>query len=116
MPVIVTTRCHYCSKGRSPLELHPLGDGSAIICDHCIEWHQRAMDMLTKNRMPDGCQECNITLAALRAISPGGNAVMSLVPKDGIYQILCKTCADEYARKRRDLYGPTQYGQEMGIQ
>jgi hypothetical protein len=114
-PIIVTVRCHYCSRGRSLHELHPIGTGGVLICDRCIDWHERAMGMLTRNEMPDGCQECGIPLSTLQAIHPGGNIPMSLVVKDGIYQILCRPCTDEYVRKRRDLYGPTQFGREKGI-
>ena len=99
-----------------PHDLHSIGDGGAIICSSCVEWHEKAMRMLAHGEKPDGCQECGITLDALKAIYRTGNIPMALVVKDGIYQILCQPCAEAYAAKRRDLYGPTEFGRQKGIQ
>jgi hypothetical protein len=42
---------------------------------------------------------------------PDGNIPMYLHPKDGIYQVLCRCCSDEYERERLDLYGDTLHGE-----
>jgi hypothetical protein len=35
---------------------------------------------------------------------------MYVVPRDGIYQILCRECAARYLPKRHDLYKGTAFG------
>lgn len=79
------------------------------MCWSCYEWHGKALAMLA-GHPPPGCQECGVTFDHLKRITPGGNVRMYLHPKDGIYQILCRTCSDRYTPKRLDLYGDTQFG------
>jgi hypothetical protein len=46
-----------------------------------------------------------------------GNIPMTLqmLPKDGIWQVLCQRCAGEYEDKRSDLIRGTAYGKSKGI-
>jgi len=37
---------------------------------------------------------------------------MYVVPKDGIYQLLCACCVRPYVGKRADLYAGTRFGKE----
>lgn len=110
--VLVGERCHYCSHFRSAEEIYPIGVGGAQICLRCLEWHGKAIGMLA-GTPPPGCQECGVTFAQLR--ERGGDVRMYLHQKDGIYQILCKPCSDAYIPKRRDLYGPTRFGQSLNL-
>ncbi len=112
--VIIGERCHYCSHFRSPSEIQPIGTGGAQICWRCIEWHGEAIRMLAGKSQPRGCQECGITFAELKARA-AEDVRMYLHQKDGIYQILCKPCSDDYIPKRRDLYGPTLFGKELNL-
>jgi len=64
---------------------------------------------------PPGCQDCGLKFADLKEIDAAGNLRMSLVVKDGIYQILCTTCSDSYERKRADLFRETEYGYKRKI-
>jgi hypothetical protein len=114
LPSVLRVRCHYCSHFRSPNEILHLGTGGAKMCFRCMEWHRIAMAALC-GQPPPGCQECGVTFADLKECDSLGNLRMSLVVKDGIYQILCTTCSDSYERKRADLYRHTVYGQQKGI-
>jgi len=113
-PVLLTVECHYCSKFRNPAEIIPLGLGGAKMCWHCYQWHQKALAMLS-GHPPPGCQQCGVTFAELRLRAGGVDVRMYLHAKDGIYQILCRTCSDNYVPKRRDLYGPTLFGHRMNL-
>jgi hypothetical protein len=62
--------------------------------------------------MPLGCQECGASWVALRDSTPGVEVRMYVVPKDGIYQLLCGQCVLPYAGKRADLYAGTKFGKE----
>lgn len=61
--------------------------------------------------MPKGCQECGATWELLQECAPGADVRMYVVPKDGIMQILCASCAQPYVRKRSDLYRNTDFSQ-----
>ena len=111
---IIGIRCHYCSKFRAPGDIRSMGTGGVKICLHCLEWHGKAMRMLA-GEPPPGCQNCGLKFRDLKEFDHLGNLRMYLVVKDGIYQIHCETCSDEYVRKRADLYGDTVYGRRKGI-
>jgi hypothetical protein len=114
LPSVLRTRCQYCSKFRSPSEVFPLGTGGVKICLRCLEWHRVAMRALC-GAPPPGCQDCGISFRDLKESDSLGNLRMTVVVKDGIYQILCTTCSDAYERKRADLFRETQYGRQKGI-
>jgi hypothetical protein len=82
------------------------------MCWHCYEWHQHALKMLA-GKPPPGCQDCGLKFADLPEI--GGDTKMYLHVKDGIYQVLCKTCSDAYILKRVDLYGHTAFGRSQKL-
>lgn len=115
----VRVRCHYCSQFRHRGDVLTIGTGRALICLHCREWHEANIAALAANGVPKGCFECRATWAELRLrVSAGDNPdefKMFLVPKDGIYQLLCRTCSDAYEQKRADLLRGTLYGQQKGV-
>ena len=51
----------------------------------------------------------------LKAITPGEDVPLYVVPKDGLYQLLCKQCVVPYVKKRADLYKGTEFGQHLNI-
>ena len=110
MNFVVAVKCHYCSNPRNPHEVMRMS-GGAIMCWRCWEWHQKALKMLAGNP-PPGCQneKCGVTFAQLQERAGGGDVRMYLHVKDGIYQVLCRTCSDAYVPKRVDLYGHTAFG------
>lgn len=114
----IKVRCHYCSRWMVAGDIAEMGTGGIHICQACLEWHSKALEYLTKNIPPPGCQICGQSLAELAARSgsarPADNPLW-LAPKDGIYQIVCTKCREAYEQKRADLYGETQYGHEMKI-
>jgi hypothetical protein len=112
--VIMSVRCHYCSKWQLPGEVHEMGTGGIHICRNCLDWHERASKFLTENVPPPGCQECGRSISDVSA-DKCTTARLWLVPKDGIYQVLCTECREAYEQKRADLFGPTRYGAEKGI-
>jgi hypothetical protein len=106
----IGVRCRGCSQFRHRAEF--VGGPVVGFCFQCFERHQKAMDMLAAN-VPPGCQECGRTLDELQAANPQGDVPMRLHDKDGIKQVLCVACSDEYERKRLDLYGGTPYGRKL---
>ena len=81
------------------------------MCRGCLEWHGHALQILA-GAMPRGCQECGVSTRQLYDLTAGPTIRMYVVPKDGIYQVLCTTCKDAYCAKRADLYRGTKFGHE----
>lgn len=109
---MILVRCNYCSKHRPRSRVHHLGSASLpgqIICDDCLEWHNRAIELLAGEAMP-GCQACGESHENLYARSGGVEIRLYVVPKDGIYQVLCAGCVGPYVSKRADLYAGTPFG------
>jgi hypothetical protein len=109
VPHVLKLRCHYCSKEREIWRIHQLGANAQLICDHCIEWHIKAGEFLAGRAMP-GCQACLASWEFLRDSAPGVEVRLYVVPKDGIYQVLCAACFLPYVSKRVDLYTGTPFG------
>lgn len=109
VPNLVKLRCHYCSKERELFRVHRLGHNAQIICDYCLDWHNKAIEFLAGRAMP-GCQGCGASWEFLRDATPGVEIRMYVVPKDGIYQVLCPACIRPYVSKRADLYRQTPFG------
>lgn len=112
MIAIALVRCHYCSRERPPWRVHRLGSDARpaqTICDYCLEWHQRAIDLLSGHGI-SGCQACEATWETLRDREPDAEVRLYVVPRDGIYQVLCAACVQPYVKSRKDLYRGTPYG------
>ncbi len=109
-------RCHFCSQMRPGWRIHRLGSINSpaqCICDYCYEWHQKALAFLGGGEIP-GCQICGATWGILRdAVVESVEVRMYVVPKDGIYQVLCSTCIRPYVSTRADLYAGTRFGTEV---
>lgn len=106
-------RCHYCSKQRSPFRVHQTQNAQTI-CDYCLEWHNKALDLLAGRAMP-GCQACGASWEKLRDSCPGVEMKLYVVPREGIYQVLCAPCLKPYVSKRADLYRNTPFGASLNL-
>jgi len=111
---LALVRCHYCSKQRAPWRVHRLGTAAQTICDDCLAWHQRAIDLLAGAPI-SGCQECATSWETLRDRELGEDVRLYVVPRDGIYQVLCAACVRLYIPGRKDLYRGTAYGARMSL-
>ena len=111
-PIIIGTRCHYCSRFYPEADLIRFGE-SMVRCRKCDQGHVEAMEALATNRCPDHCGECRESCESIHART--GKATLYLHWKDGIYQFLCAKCSEKYAEKRKDLYGPTRFGHERKL-
>jgi hypothetical protein len=109
VPNLIAVRCAYCSKFRVASRVHRLAGHAQAICDHCWEWHNRALEFLAGGQ-PPGCQACDATWETLRDRAAGDKVRLYCVPRDGIYQLLCAECVRPYIGKRRDLYKDTAFG------
>jgi hypothetical protein len=109
-------KCRFCSKWISKHEAVGAPE-RGFACHKCIEWHFHALDVLG-GAVPHGCQECSTSfeyLAALKESQGQHDIRMYVVPKDGIYQLLCTRCKDAYVRKRADHYGDTSFGNALNL-
>lgn len=105
---IIGVRCHYCSKfyPRS----HVVNFGKSMVrCWKCHGAHLAALEVIAGNP-PKGCGVCGVTFEALAERTAGEEVGMFMHYKDGLYQLLCSACDRVYVPKRKDLYGPTQFG------
>jgi hypothetical protein len=113
VPQVVMVRCHYCSRELPQWRVHHLTRAQTI-CDHCLEWHNHALEFLA-GQIPPGCQACNSSWEFLRDSQIGVEIRMYVVPRDGIYQLLCPTCVQPYIAKRADLYRGTEFGKSLKV-
>jgi hypothetical protein len=92
--LLIGARCKLCFKTRSFGECR--GDeNEGYTCLTCLDWHYHALKILA-GEMPRGCQVCGLTFGELQRRSLE-SVRMVVVPKDGIYQVLCKLCEAKYA-------------------
>lgn len=115
--MILLVRCNYCSKHKPRSTVHYLGSAALpgqIICDDCLTWHNRALELLAGGAIPN-CQGCGADHEKLYAQSGGVEIRLSVVPRDGVYSVLCSRCVGPYVSKRRDLYAGTAFGAALNL-
>jgi hypothetical protein len=100
--------CRQCSRYRAVEEF--VGGPVVGTCQDCYSANAVAIAEL---RGITGCCGCNTTFAAMRERE--GAARLRLVPKDGVWQLICDRCFDYYATMRRDLYGHTPFGRKRNL-
>jgi len=108
---VLAVKCHYCSRQRPAWQTHQV-TGAQRICDSCLDWHNKAIEFLAGHAIP-GCQGCGASWELLRDREPGENVRLYVVPRDGIYQVLCRACVRPYVSKRSDLYKGTAFGASL---
>jgi hypothetical protein len=109
--------CHFCSRQLPPFRVYQLGPAECLsqtICDDCLTWHNRAIALLAGEAI-SGCQGCGASWQTLCDREPGQRVPLYVVPRDGVYQVLCAACLVTYVPKRRDLYGRTAFGAALGM-
>jgi len=105
--VFVTITCHYCRRQRAPLDIIPL-PGGIKMCLGCYHQHREACNVLS-GKPPTECSECHTAFDDIPR-DAGGNVRLVVHYEGGLYKCMCLPCSDVYIPKRRDLYGPTEYG------
>jgi hypothetical protein len=106
---LIAVKCNYCSRQMVRSRVHQLAAGAQNICDDCLDWHGKALDLLSGTGLP-GCQVCLRSWETLRDSTPGVEVRLYVVPKDAILQVLCSACCGAYVAKRADLYQGTRFG------
>lgn len=104
--VRMAVHCQYCDKQKAAHDVMQL-PGDARICLNCLDWHRHALSVLA-GELPKGCQGCGTSMQRVADFSATPDIKMTLVPKDGIYQVLCEPCAAKYRRKRAGFYKGTK--------
>lgn len=105
---VLKLRCNFCSKELPVHRVHQI-QHAQIICDNCLDWHNKALDFLAGGSIP-GCQVCERSWSVLRDEAKSVEVRLYVVPRDGIYQVHCAACAADYLPKRADLYQGTEFG------
>lgn len=111
--LILTVRCTFCSQHYPPSELIRFSH-EVRMCGKCREKHETALELLAVQQLPE-CMACKKSLEVIALEQQTNHPRLMAHWKDGIYQMLCIQCSDEYEQKRRDLYGETAYGHHKGI-
>lgn len=106
--LVIAVKCHYCSRQLPAWRTHQI-TAAQRICDDCLEWHNKAIALLAGGPIP-GCQCCGATWELQRDREISVEVRMYVVPKDGIYQVLCALCVRPYVSARGDLYRGTAFG------
>lgn len=110
---VIAARCHWCSRQVAPSDLAHLRSGQRM-CRCCHDWHGHALAVLAGG-MPRGCQECGTGIEQLHNLHGNATTRMYVVPKDGVYQVLCAACKDAYCARRADLYRDTEFGTRLKL-
>jgi hypothetical protein len=112
--IVAAVRCNFCSRALPAWRTHRFGRDdrpAQTVCDDCLDWHMRALELLAGRAIPP-CQNCG------KEISHDGLTTGEkryVVPRDGIYQVLCAACVRPYVEKRGDLYRGTAFGAALKL-
>jgi hypothetical protein len=107
--ILETVVCNWCTRALPKFRVHRLMSHQ-VICDYCLEWQDHAMEVLG-GAVPRGCQACGTSWYDLNARS-GQQVRMYVVPKDGIFQLLCIDCVRPHLPKTKELYKGTKFGSQ----
>jgi hypothetical protein len=90
--------------------------GGVKICAACEQRHVEALNSLASGVFTGECAECGLKADELRARGNcGPSGEMAVHYEGGRYKCICLRCDPIYVRKRRDLYGKTQFGHSIGL-
>lgn len=81
-------------------------------CVPCQYAHEEALQSLGTGTPPKECSECGTAWSELRLL---GHDRMACHMENGRYRMLCMRCDADYVPKRKELYGPTEYGFKNGL-
>jgi hypothetical protein len=104
--IVVGELCPSCQRFRSPREM--LQHTGFRHCLPCEQRHLEALHSLSTGTPPRECSECGKKWEELRQGEP--LVKMYCHMENGLYRFLCKDCDKIYTPKRRELYGPTEFG------
>lgn len=111
-PIVITEKCPYCSKRRSPRDLIRMSVGA--ICVYCHETHLAALAALSSGKYTGECSECGKPVDEIGRIQGDVDGVsMAIHFENGIYRPMCKACDRGYVVKRSDLYAHTPFWKEL---
>jgi hypothetical protein len=113
--LIIGDQCPYCRKFRSPRDiLHQ--PGGVKICTECQQRHQEALHVVATGNFLGECSECHMKYEELKAQGRvGPQSQVAVHFENGRYRAMCLVCDRAYVRKRRELYGNTEFGQAMKL-
>jgi hypothetical protein len=105
--LIIGEVCPYCTKFRSPRDIIPMA-GGANICVYCEQRHIEALHAMSTGTFTGECSECGKKADELR-----GDGKMAVHFEGGRYKAMCLPCDQTYVLKRRELYGGTDFGNQL---
>lgn len=112
--VVMAVQCSHCSRFKPPYEIWTM-PGNATICPTCFHRTQAALIEMAE-LMAGGavnCPVCGKNSDELKIQAGHGDYTMYIHWRDGVFMPHCQQCHDEYAPKRRDLYGKTEFGKTL---
>jgi hypothetical protein len=81
-------------------------------CFACELRHYEALRSLATGEPPKECSECHTPWEEFRA---RGENKMIIHMEAGRYKFMCPACNKVYLPKRKELYGPTEFGWKNGL-
>ena len=108
--VHVAELCPSCRRFRSPYDM--IRHTGFTQCLECLHRHEEALHALATGTPPTECSECHTAWDILRWI---GQNRMVCHMENGLYRMMCLACDARYVKKRKELYGPTEFGYKTGL-
>lgn len=102
MLLSIKLRCSHCNREKLPFEIACGNEQRGRICWNCLNNHRQNLDDIARNR-PRRCNECRVSFDEMAARDE--NAVMVVVVKDGILQLLCRPCKKIFEPKSHQFKG-----------
>lgn len=105
--ISIPEKCKRCQKFSPAAEF--VGAGHGRYCWSCYEKH---LAVIATIQGKTECCDCQVKLIGDR---PGVKLACRLVPKDGVYQLLCEPCFQRWVLLTPAMFRGTPFGKAMNL-